>query len=131
MIARRYRASPARGYKAVLAEVTRHVTAARHRALSAVNAGLVGLYWDIGRIVVRQQETAQWGEAVVEKLAADLRSVFTDMRGLSRDNLWRMRQFFLTCRETEAWLKNVNPPMASGEPVPETAVPRGRSGHRL
>ncbi len=104
MTARRPRASPARGYKAVLAEVTQNIATARHRALPAVNAGLVGIYWDIGRIVVRQQETARWGDAIVESLAKDLRAGFPDMSGLTRDNLFRMRQFFLVCREIDAWL---------------------------
>ena len=55
---------------------------------------MVLLYWDIGRAIVEKQQIAGWGDSVVERLAADLRGSFSDMRGFSADNLWRMRQFF-------------------------------------
>jgi hypothetical protein len=44
------------------------------------------------------------GEAVVEQLSADLRTAFPDMKGFSRDNVFRMRQFFLACRDLDLWL---------------------------
>jgi hypothetical protein len=37
---------------------------------------------------------AGWDEAVVGRLAADLRAEFPEMRDFSADNLWRRRQFF-------------------------------------
>ena len=92
-----------RGYKSVLADVQRLIADSRHRALSTVNRELVLLYWQIGAVIVRQQETAQWGDAVVEQFAADLRAAFPDMKGLSRDNVFRMRQFCLSCRAVELW----------------------------
>lgn len=72
------------------------ITAAR-----AVNRELILLYWDIGRSIVEKQQTARWGDSVVERLASDLRAEFPDMRGFSRDNLWRMRRFYkeYTCPE--------------------------------
>ncbi|MEO6246684.1 MAG: DUF1016 N-terminal domain-containing protein [Opitutaceae bacterium] len=39
-------------------------------------------------------QRAGWGEAVVERLAADLRAAFPDIRGFSISNLWRMRRLF-------------------------------------
>ncbi len=57
---------------------------------------MVLLYWDIGRGIVEKQRTAGWGDAVVERLSADLRSEFPDMRGFSVVNLWRMKQLYLT-----------------------------------
>ena len=60
-----------------------------------MNRELVLLYWDIGRGIVEKQQTAGWGESVVERLAADLRAEFPDMRGFSLANLWRMKQFYL------------------------------------
>jgi len=43
---------------------------------------------------LKKNQTAGWGEAGVDRLAADLQAEFPDMRGFSADNLWRMRQFF-------------------------------------
>ena len=59
------------------------IQTARLQARRAVNRELVMLYWDIGRGIVEKQQTAGWGEAVVERLAADLRAEFPDMRGFS------------------------------------------------
>ncbi|MDP9129411.1 MAG: DUF1016 N-terminal domain-containing protein, partial [Candidatus Binatota bacterium] len=68
---------------------------ARNSAARAVNRELVLLYWDIGRAIVEKQQTAGWGDSVVERLAVDLRTAFPDMRGFSVVNLWRMKQLFL------------------------------------
>jgi len=92
------------GYAVVLAEVRRMIGDSRRRALASVNRVLVWLYWCIGRVIVAQQEKAAWGDAVVERFSADLRAAFPDMKGLSRDNLFRMRQFYRTCCRTDAWL---------------------------
>jgi predicted nuclease of restriction endonuclease-like (RecB) superfamily len=62
--------------------------------LGFVLAGARCNYWDIGRGIVEKQQTAGWGDAVVERLAADLRAEFPDMRGFSANNLWLMRQLY-------------------------------------
>ncbi len=82
-------------YAAFLASLKERILQARTSAARAVNRDLILLYWDIGRGIVEKQQTAGWGEAVVESLAADLRAEFPDMRGFSVANLWRMKQFYL------------------------------------
>jgi len=82
-------------YAAFLASLKERILQARTSAARAVNRDLILLYWDIGRGIVEKQQTAGWGEAVVERLAADLRVEFPDMRGFSVANLWRMKQFYL------------------------------------
>lgn len=82
-------------YRKFLSEVKGRIQTARLKAARAVNRELVMLYWDIGRGIVEKQRTAGWGEAVVERLAADLRAEFPDMTSFSADNVWRMRQFYI------------------------------------
>ena len=82
-------------YADFLATLKGRILHARTCAARAVNRDLVLLYWDIGLGIVEKQQTADWGEAVVERLAADLRAEFPDMRGFSVANLWRMKQFYL------------------------------------
>ena len=84
-------------YTAFLAEVKGRIHSARLSAGRAVNRELVLLYWDIGRGIVEKQRTQGWGDAVVERLAADLRAEFPGIAGFSADNLWRMRQFYSEC----------------------------------
>jgi predicted nuclease of restriction endonuclease-like (RecB) superfamily len=82
-------------YPAFLTELKSRILHARTSAARAVNRELVALYWDIGRGIVKKQETAGWGDAVVEQLAADLRAEFPDMRGFSTGNLWAMRRVYM------------------------------------
>ena len=82
-------------YPTVLAELKRRITAAQTRAALSVNRELVALYWHVGGTIVQRQARAGWGEAVVERLAHDLRRAFPDLEGFSPRNIWRMRAFYL------------------------------------
>ncbi len=53
------------------------------------------LYWEIGRSIVEKQQKHNWGKSVVENLSNDLQKEFPGVNGLSSDNLWRMRKFYL------------------------------------
>ena len=82
-------------YARLLTAVKERVRSAQYEALKAVNNELVGLYWDIGRMIAERQEQAGWGKSVVERLSADLRQEFPGISGFSVQNLWYMRQLFL------------------------------------
>jgi predicted nuclease of restriction endonuclease-like (RecB) superfamily len=86
-------------YAGLLAEVKARVRAAQYAALRVVNKELVGLYWDIGRMIVSRQVDAAHGAAIAEQLAADLRQEFPGVSGFSRRNIFYMREFFLAYNE--------------------------------
>ncbi|MBI5771888.1 MAG: DUF1016 family protein [Verrucomicrobia bacterium] len=90
-----------RTYERFLAELRNRVEAARVSAARAVSHELVALYWDIGGAIVEKQREQGWGDAVVEKVAADLRRYFPGMAGFSEANVWRMRQLYLVCAAEE------------------------------
>lgn len=92
----------AHDYAALLTEVKARIQAAQYAALRAVNKELVGLYWDIGQLIVARQQTEGWGKAVVQQLAADLQASFPGTGGFSASNLWRMKGFFETYSESGA-----------------------------
>ena len=81
------------GYVALLAQAKAAVRDAQLRAHLAVNHELIGLYWQLGRLILDRQRAEGWGTKVIERLSADLRAEFPDMRGLSRSNLHYMRAF--------------------------------------
>lgn len=85
------------GYAALFEEIRGRIRAAQVRVTFAVNRELVSLYWQIGREILVRQRDSGWGAKVVDRLAADLRREFPQMRGLSRTNLLYMRSF------AEAW----------------------------
>ena len=83
------------------AEVMGMIQAARGRALAAVDTALVEFYWQIGEYISRKLETAVWGEGVVDELALYLAAHNPGLRGFTRRNLFRMRQFYQTYRNDE------------------------------
>ncbi len=86
-------------YRHVLEELKKRVQQAQYQALKAVNHELVGLYWDIGRTIVENQERYKWGDGVVERLARDLQLEFEGVAGFSVRNLRYMKRFYLTYKE--------------------------------
>jgi predicted nuclease of restriction endonuclease-like (RecB) superfamily len=83
-------------YQELLIEIQERIRSAQYAALKAVNHELIALYWDIGRLIVERQQTADWGKSVVEQLAQDIQSEFPGISGFSVRNLWNMRNFHLT-----------------------------------
>jgi len=75
-------------------EVIALIEAARGRAYQAVNAELVSLYWQLGEYINRKIANAEWGDGVVNELASSLARRFPGLRGFTRPNLFRMRQFY-------------------------------------
>ena len=80
-----------------LADIKTRVVAARQRAALAANAELIQLYWQIGHDILQRQQSAHWGEKVLDRLANDLRAAFPEMKGFSSRNLKYMRYFAEHC----------------------------------
>ena len=75
-------------------EVIQLIATARLRALQAVNTTLIDLYWQVGAIISRKIAAAEWGDGVVTQLAAHIARTQPGLRGFTRPNLFRMRQFY-------------------------------------
>jgi len=86
-------------YAHLLAEVKERIRSAQYEALKAVNKELVGLYWDVGRMIVERQRDTEHGTAIVEQLSSDLRTEFPGISGFSRRNVFYMREFYLLYRD--------------------------------
>src|SRR3990167_2106324 len=87
------RAGLPRDYAETLRAIKQRIQQERLRVVLAANAAMVLLYWDIGRMILDRQERAGWGARVIDRLAADLREAFPDMKGFSPRNLKYMRAF--------------------------------------
>lgn len=81
-------------YAELLSEIKQRVRKAQSAALRAVNTELIGLYWDIGRLIVERQQGESWGKSVVARLAHDLQAERPGVGGFSARNLWYMREFY-------------------------------------
>ncbi len=80
-------------YAAWLADLKTRIHQERLRVVLAGNAVMVLLYWDIGRSILDKQANQGWGSHVIDRLAADLREAFPEMKGFSPRNLKYMRAF--------------------------------------
>ena len=80
-------------YAAWLTDLKARIRLERLRVVLASNAAMVLLYWDIGRSILDKQADQGWGSRIIDRLAADLREAFPDMRGFSPRNLKYMRAF--------------------------------------
>lgn len=77
------------------------IQAARREAVKAVNTQLIDFYWQVGAFISHKLERAEWGDAVVTQLADYLARTQPGLRGFTRRNLFRMRQFYETYRDNE------------------------------
>ena len=88
-------------YAQLLRDAKERIRRAQYAALKAVNTELIGMYWDLGQLITEKQAQYGWGENVVRRLSKDLRVELEGVSGLSAQNLWRMRQFYLTYKDSE------------------------------
>jgi len=83
------------------AEVVTMIRHARYNAIKNVNAELVKLYWSIGEYISKKLESAEWGDAVVERLANYMQVKYPELRGFTYRGLYRMRQFYEAYRDNK------------------------------
>jgi predicted nuclease of restriction endonuclease-like (RecB) superfamily len=79
-------------------KITKLLKNARSKVVQAVNTTMVYTYFELGRIIVEEEqkgkERAEYGKKILEKLSQKLNKEFG--RGFSVDNLENMRKFYLT-----------------------------------
>ena len=117
------RAGLPRNYAETLSAIKQRIQQERLRVVVAANSAMVLLYWDIGRMILDRQQREGWGARVIDRLAADLREGYPDMKGFSARNLLFMRSFAEACPDAEKVKQLVSrlpggprhPPPAAGE----------------
>ena len=73
----------------------------KSRAIKAVNAEMIEMYWQIGKYISEKAENAGWGKSVVQEFADFLKGEYPAASGFSAQNIWRMKQFYETYKESE------------------------------
>ena len=82
------------------AEILTIISNAQARALASVNRELITMYWEIGRIVSEKTASDGWGKSTVSSLSAFLQSKMPGASGFSDKNIWRMKQFYETYKDS-------------------------------
>lgn len=66
----------------------------KSRALKAVNAEMINMYWQIGKYLSGLCENSSFGDKVVDEVAAYIAKENPDIKGFNRRGLYRMKQFY-------------------------------------
>lgn len=75
------------------------IESARERVYRKANEELITMYCDIGEYVSEQSENAEYGDALVQRLADFFATNYPDLKGFNRRGLYRMRQFYEMYRD--------------------------------
>jgi predicted nuclease of restriction endonuclease-like (RecB) superfamily len=118
-------------FGALLADVKNRIQTAQMRASLAVNAELVRLYWDIGRIIAERQRQEGWGAAVIPRLSRELKNELPELKGFSERNIDRMIAFFRTYPEPSDFSPPVVAKLSASAKVPQPVakLPAAPIGH--
>jgi len=81
-----------KGYAEWLANLKTKIRSIQIKAAIAVNAELIGFYWELGKMLFEKEQT--WGSKLVEQVAKDLQIAFADMKDLSGSNLYNTKKFY-------------------------------------
>ena len=103
---------------------------ARRNSARSINSIMTTTYWEIGRRIVeheqRGQKRAQYGKALLRRLAADLTSRFG--KGFSERNLLAMREFFLAWSIPQTVSAELHEACRTGDPQENPQTASAKSG---
>lgn len=108
-------------YRQVLADIKQRIRHAQTRAVMAVNAELIRLYWEIGALIDARQQQEGWGAGVIPALARDLHNELPEEKGFSERNIKRMLAFYREYPYLEVVPRPVAP-MAKNPEVPQAVA---------
>ncbi len=74
---------------------------AKGRALKAVNAELINMYWEVGEYLSELCSKSSFGDKVIDDVADYISSANPTIKGFNRRGLYRMRQFYETYKDDE------------------------------
>jgi predicted nuclease of restriction endonuclease-like (RecB) superfamily len=80
-------------------DIIQLIKQSRTKAIKAVNAELITLYWNIGEHISKKIEQSEWGNAMVSELANFIQTQEPNIKGFSDKNIWRMKQFYETYKD--------------------------------
>ncbi|WP_310603402.1 PDDEXK nuclease domain-containing protein [Anaerosporobacter sp.] len=88
-------------YQPLIDDIKDLIQQKQYQVLKKMNSETINLYWEIGEEIYRQQQEKGWGKSIVNILSKELQNAFPGANGYSSANLWRMRNFYLTYKDSE------------------------------
>ena len=82
-------------------EIIAIIERAKARAIKAVNAELIQMYWNVGEYLSGLCANSNFGDKVIDEVAAYIAQSNQNLKGFNRRGLYRMRQFYETYKDDE------------------------------
>ena len=86
-------------YKNWISELSKRYRSAQIKAAVAVNKEMLQFYWELGKEIVERQWENQYGKGFFKQLSKDLKEALPEAKGLSVNNLYYIRQFYVMYSE--------------------------------
>lgn len=106
----------------LLKEIKGRIQQAQTRAMLSVNAELIQLYWDIGRIIAERQQQEGWGAAVIPRLVRELKNELPEIKGFSERNIGLMIAFYREYPKPAEFLQQAAAKLEKARKVPQLAA---------
>jgi predicted GNAT family N-acyltransferase len=91
-------AAPAEGFDVIYQNIRDILEKARYTAYNAINSSMVSAYWQIGRVIVEEEQKgkkrADYGETLIEELSKRLTRDY--IKNFSERNLWHAKDFYIS-----------------------------------
>ncbi|HEY8782121.1 MAG TPA: DUF1016 N-terminal domain-containing protein [Mucilaginibacter sp.] len=81
-------------YQSLLDDIKTRIRKSQVKAALSVNAEMITLYWDIGKLINQLQNEQGWGATVTARLANDIKNELPEIKGFSERNLKFMVQLY-------------------------------------
>lgn len=81
-------------YGGLLNEIKNRIRQAQVKAVISVNAEMIHMYFDIGKLIYNRQQLEGWGSGVISRLSKDIRNELSDIKGFSERNINFMVQMY-------------------------------------
>jgi len=80
-------------YNGMLKQIKTLVASERRRVMWEANTIMTMMYYHIGKTILQQSIAEGWGARVIDRLSADLKAAYPEMKGFSPRNLKYMQKF--------------------------------------
>lgn len=86
-------------YDAFFKAIIQTINSTKYEAYRLLNKYHISQNFEIGKLIVLNQEKNNWGKSIVDTLFKDINKIIDGAKGYSPQNLWRMRQFYLEYKD--------------------------------
>ncbi len=88
-------------YEEKLKKVISIIESRKARAYHKVNEELILMYRDIGKYIRIQSNNLEYGASFIQKLADFFKEKYPNLKGFTRRDLYRMKQFYELYKDNE------------------------------